>query len=784
MKTITDIINDLQSAANSGNAGLFAENFIAYEEFRKTSRNATLYQFGINPAKETTKAIANITTQNREDAILKRAEEYIKGVDLKGTHKERKEKIESALYLLIGLYKSSKEKLQPQTFILIARAYLLRSLIIRPKGRTVPEKKKECLKKGSTFINNAMSASATLDPSEKEEAHRVQCLLLIELNRIDEKQQSETTLKGILKKAITNGCNKFDKNEEDVRIAIRYSEIKPIDTTYLLEIVAPSSKGSYLEKAKAFYLLNDTDNLKRYLSKAIRNLRWMKFSYPQWDEMVCFLKMLKDGEHVFWKEFSVKAWQACQIQERWTPPIHLRWHWSRQRDLYDLAFLAVVLKKDTHTQHDYKLMAKICDSQKSRTSLRWSSIDDMVKETRNEEPTIKELRKFLESEKEAYALSMMGGYSKGMMDITERMRVLHEQYRKTFRKQQSQQRGITDVPNGWIVIHFYLNKLEDKGYALIFNADTNVWEIRRFSYHKLFEAFLAWQSNYNLYKEQAANHLVRLCEEIGNAMPFLFKNDVVPRDKDVLFIPHDFLHRLPLHGAITQDENGKVVFLENHPCCYLPVWTFVSDFKKSDVNGYMLLNNFPKYKDGGYDFNKLRSIKKWHSDSKMDNASPEDLKTIYPSPELLVILCHGKADAINPFNARLELTNGGITHIEILSSVKNIKGSRIILGACETDLVPPLSDAIDEHLSITTAFLTNGVIEILGTMWKVDAEKTVEEVVEQIITEGVKNKPIFQIINSWQIEKLNLWKKKDFKSYIYYDFITLRTYGKECVHIV
>lgn len=737
------------------------EHIIAYDEYRKTFKRAALYQFGISPAKEWVRATATgkAHADLRETAILELAETYLDIKDV-SSHKERKKKIESALNLLITLYKNSKEKLPPKAFILIARAYLLRSLIIRPKGMTVPEKKKECLKKGITFVEKALNASAILNSSDKEDACRVQCLLLIELNKIDERQCNETTLKGKLEEAITKGCDKFYKNEEDVRIAIRYSEIKPIDTNYPATIVKLSSKGTYFEKAKAFYLLSDWNNFKEYLYKAIRYLRWMKFSHPQWDEMVCFLIKMRDDKNPLWKKFSVKAWQACQIQERGTPPINLRWHWSRQRDLYDLAFLAVYLK-DTHTQHDYELMARICDSQKSRTSLRWSSVDDMVKESPNEGTSTNDLRAFLKSEKEAYALAMMGGY---VMDISERMKALHAHYRETFKKQQSQQRGITDVTNGWIVIHFYLNQLEEKCYALIYNADTATWQSKCVKeYKKLFQTFLTWQTNYNQHKEQAANHLVRLCKEIGDAMPFL----IIPQGKDVLFIPHDFLHRLPLHGAIGKDKNGnKIVFLENHPCCYLPAWSFAKKTSDSKVNGRILLKNFPDY-----DYQNISDQKYWTSPVK-NAASPADLKAIDTSPELLAILCHGKADAVNPFNARLKLTEGGITHIEILNSVKNIKGSRIILGACETDLVPPLSDVIDEHLSITTAFLTNNAREILGTMWEVYPDK-VEEIIKKVRGENINFKPLYKIINTWQTDKLAAWQNN---SDIFYDVISFRNF--------
>lgn len=779
------IINKLQDATDIDS---LTKQIIAFDEHRKAFKSASLYQFGISPAGKSFLATPTGAdhARLRENAILQQAEKYREDFSREETYKEalekgmffkeRKQKIESALRLLIGLYKNSGDKLTPKAFILIARAYLLRSIIIRPKGMTVPEKKKECLKKGITFVEKALSASAILDSSDKEEAYRVQCLLLIELNKIDEKQCNETTLKGKLEEAITNGCDEFDKNEEDVRIALRYSEIKPVDTSYLSGIVKPSSKGTYLEKAKAFYLLGDRDNFKKCLYKAIRCLRWMKFSHPQWDEMVCFLIKMRDDKNPLWKEFSVKAWQSCQIQERGTPPINLRWHWSRQRDLYDLAFLSVYLK-DIHTQQDYELMARICDSQKSRTSLRWSSIDDMAREAPNEEPSTNDLRAFLKSEKEAYALALMGGYVKGMMDISERMKALHARYREIFKKQRSQQREITDIPDGWIVIHFYLNKLEGWGYALIYNSDTKEWKIGDFSYQKLFEAFLAWQTNYNQlpagyqYKKPS-KFLIDLCKEIGISLPFLFDNTLVPEGSDanvkqVLFIPHDFLRRLPLHGAI-QKGTGKV-FLSAFQCCYLPAWAFAGKKTDTYTQGHILLKNFPEYH-----YKDLIS-----NVTTKDPASADDLKNVTVNnnnipPKLLIILCHGKADVVNPFNSRLKLAGNDMSHLGILQAEGlNIKGSKIILGACETDMVAPLSDIIDEHFSINTAFLTRKVTEILGTMWEAldrDISNLSIRIVQHLIDNGVKTQ-----LWHWQKEGIRAYLAGD--TAMFYSTVVFRVTG-------
>lgn len=84
-----------------------------------------------------------------------------------------------------------------------------------------------------------------------------------------------------------------------------------------------------------------------------------------------------------------------------------------------------------------------------------------------------------------------------------------------------------------------------------------------------------------------------------------------------------------------------------------------------------------------------------------------------------------------------------------------MNGSSLVLGACETDLVPPLSDILDEHLSISAAFLTKGAAEILGGLWRVDIYDT-EEIIERCCN---KLEILRDEIWNWQKDKIEEYKK-------------------------
>ncbi|ETR69382.1 MAG: hypothetical protein OMM_09649 [Candidatus Magnetoglobus multicellularis str. Araruama] len=102
------------------------------------------------------------------------------------------------------------------------------------------------------------------------------------------------------------------------------------------------------------------------------------------------------------------------------------------------------------------------------------------------------------------------------------------------------------------------------------------------------------------------------------------------------------------------------------------------------------------------------------------------------SPNLLVIYCHGEGEYVNPYQSRLKLYGGPLTHHEIIQKVKPkaLSGTRVMLTACETDLVNRKFEIVDEHLSLANAFLRKGASEVLGTLFQCDNHMS-DELIEE-----------------------------------------------------
>lgn len=193
-------------------------------------------------------------------------------------------------------------------------------------------------------------------------------MIYLELERVGEAPED---IKNVLKSALENNksCH-IETNPEDLRLAILYCELAKSEE-YLESICNASIERCDLEKARAYNMRGQEENMKKAMTVVYSLLGDAPFTHTVWEDTVRFLKQLRKDKRECWKSFVLEAYAICREQEKVTAILHLRWYWSRQRDLYDLAFLA------TESRGDYKRMAEIADSVKSLPPLRWSAWEKM-----------------------------------------------------------------------------------------------------------------------------------------------------------------------------------------------------------------------------------------------------------------------------------------------------------------------------------------------------------------------------------------------------------------------
>ena len=735
-------IQKLEKALDGNNTNLSAliSRMIEYEISCLENQNA-LCQRGISSAKQAVDWIAKANDQkSKRDLLAAYADDCLKEYQLinkKWSHKERRELLERNIRMLLPELESNDLGIQ----ITLAKTYLYRSLLYRPKGRTEPARKIEALKKAARLAEKTLSSftlGLTHDRFTETDVWRLWAQATIELYRISDELPQDFIEKMENVTLMIDSDMIIDIN--DIFILLIYSEktkeMNAFDDSFINLILEESRDWGreydlLLAKARAYILLEQFAQAAPLISEAI-NKAPKAFSDPYWNDLIDVLAKLRHCNDSHWQPLAIQAYEKCKKKElEMTSNIPLRWYWARQKNLYDLAFLA---------SDSIEKKAEIADAVKSRPVLRYNTLHALKDKYKGIIDDI------LDQEDEARD----GRYLKQNPIIKHQKR---DYKTDTFHPHDQ-------VPKPWIVVHFYINDLEKKGHALIYQSHSEQWFDCKFDYQHLQKAFLAWQEPYILgekseeLKSLGIDTFPNLCQEIGHCMPFLFDPQYFPKKIDdeiqtnVLFIPHGFLHRLPFHATIKDYH----LFLHHHVCRYLPAWhmaTYLQNANNINHHTHYLM----KFSD--YKYNELKKLD-WNETN--EHAGAEDIQlTLNKKPSVLTLLCHGKGDILNPFKSKL-LFNPSISLLDILKTEADMKGALVLLGACESDMAPPSNhqNILDEHLSMASVFLLHGAKEVVASLWRVQ-----HEMIELVFHDVMQGDDPAKKIQAFQEEELDEWVEEN-----------------------
>ena len=101
------------------------------------------------------------------------------------------------------------------------------------------------------------------------------------------------------------------------------------------------------------------------------------------------------------------------------------------------------------------------------------------------------------------------------------------------------------------------------------------------------------------------------------------------------------------------------------------------------------------------------------------------------------------------------MLNGDLTHQRLAQdlSVSDLKKSKVILTACESDLVSGSFGLIDEHLSLANVFLSKGASEVLGALFECSSNIALDLILE---AKNNSKTPLYEILQNKQKE----WTEK------------------------
>ena len=364
--------------------------------------------------------------------------------------------------------------------------------------------------------------------------------------------------------------------------------------------------------------------------------------------------------------------------------------------------------------------------------MTFKALESMARE--EEDP---ELKQRLAEQVEQSSLDLSGRYIGGLSDsppVAQPEKSVSE-------------RGLSDLDEERTTVLFYTVNLEEEqdgpggggGFALVKPAGRKQWEFdperHRFDFRPVFADCLKWQHRYMESPEaretEASDLLIALCRTVGDALPFLFD---LPAENGIRFIPHDFLHRVPLHGAMDPEGN---VLLQKTSCCYLPALGFAHETRgrtsgeaTEQGNGDERTASCLHYIDRKKDMLLHEILQSFFDEEYFENhhEATGDIETDFSkitdcSPNLATIFCHGRADINNPFRSKLVLGKD-MTLLSLFLSDIRFDNTDLLLSACETDLMTFADSSIDEQLSLAAVFLGKNAESVLGFMWSLDPDES------------------------------------------------------------
>ena len=622
-------------------------------------------------------------------------------------------------------------KTEKQACNFIAKCYLLRSKLALPKGSSIPEKKLEALdnawewaKRGSPETDDLKMEVALQkhrwDPNLGKRWFQKQLNAFLDSNKLDLSNPLHWAVNDIVgdKALVSEEYDLEMLNDASVRNLTKNWEWK-------------DKSGIPLYQARAAFRTHASD-LDRRLINAVKKLKWLPLSHHLWEDTVALIKNVSEDDSFNgkWEMAAILAWAICQNAEaRIKLSVQLRWYWSRARELYDLAFQAALKRKRPF------LLVRITDSEKSRPTIKMQAAEKSF-------ANAAAFQTYLEAE----TLFATGNFNAGLKELNsvpiEKMRT----------------RNIRAVPEGWAAVHFNIID-KNESHALV--VENGKCHPIRIDLSEVWDAFQKWNTERRDLKliKKSETSLEILCEKSGIMLePIL--NQI--KSENILFIPYGFLHLVPLHASKIKkpDETYTYLFQEKQ-CLFLPSWSLAPVEKENIHTGEHDLLLLAKMR--GKDIQNIMDREDWCNEKNAENIENtaddffnclfDTLERFRKPPHLLVLYCHGQGDFVNPYCSKFIMEGRPLTHQDIVQDLQDLpvlQGTKVILTACETDLVSRHFGLIDEHLSLATAFLCKGASQVIASLFTCTTDISCEIIVH---AKDNPEKSLGQILQ----EKQNQW---------------------------
>ena len=199
--------------------------------------------------------------------------------------------------------------------------------------------------------------------------------------------------------------------------------------------------------------------------------------------------------------------------------------------------------------------------------------------------------------------------------------------------------------------------------------------------------------------------------------------DSITQPGDIVwFVPHDFMHYLPLHAVKLDGQ----YLIDRNPVCYTPsasVMKYCHQKRKGRRDTALILGDPLIYtKDQTVAIQALFQPGKaeLHIEDATKALLKGKLSEAKADIDILHIACHGKFDPDQALQSGIQLQDGELTAEEIFSLELN--ADLVTLSACESGINE--NKPGDELIGLTRALIYAGTPSVVVSLWEVDALST------------------------------------------------------------
>ncbi len=296
------------------------------------------------------------------------------------------------------------------------------------------------------------------------------------------------------------------------------------------------------------------------------------------------------------------------------------------------------------------------------------------------------------------------------------------------------------LDNETVIIQLYI--FTDCFRAFIITHTDEKPQVWKSSYENL-KKLRTWINNYlQLYytnKEQWQDDLHNQLIELGKILHIEQIISLVPTYyQKLIFIPHLYLHLLPLHALIVKESYLLDLFPKGvgyAPSCQIlqqvhkrqrndfkslfAIQTPTQDLDGTDLGAIVAIKQKFKYprilkKEQANKLAILSTEKK--ANQEMTNVDLLKANSVF-------FFCHGNFNFDSPLESSLQLADGNLTLAEIINHLKLENCRLVTLAACETGMID-FTNTSDEYIGLPGGFLLAGSNNVVSSLWVVEAKAT------------------------------------------------------------